>query len=121
MKKKKKKKKNNWKTVEQKLVKTKMSSPCWNKEPMKNKKIHFFKKENLLKNRKLLRKTDEIPLLFITLNEIHDADGTFFVTFFGLLQCTMDYTDHVLHAHTDSDTVTDSDLAPTPSSNERIV
>ena len=30
----------------------------------------------------------------------------------------MDYTDHVLHAHTDRDTMTDSDLAATPSSND---
>ena len=44
------------------------------------------------------RKGDEIPPLFITHNEIHDVDGTF-----GLLQCTMDYTDHMLHAHTDRD------------------
>ena len=87
---------------------------------MKNKKS-IKKKENLLKKRNLLRKTDEIPLLFITLNEIHDADGTFFVTFHGLLQCTMDFSDHVLHSHTDRDTVTDSDLAATPSSNEWIV
>ena len=27
-------------------------------------------------------------------------------------------TDHVLHAHTDRDTMTDSDLAATPSSND---
>ena len=44
------------------------------------------------------RKGDEIPPLFITHSEIHDVDGTF-----GLLQCTMDYTDHMLHAHTDRD------------------
>ena len=62
---------------------------------------------------------DEIPPLFVTHNEIHDVDGTFFVTFSGLLQCTMDYTDLVLHARTDRDTVTDSDLAATPSSNDR--
>ena len=36
--------------------------------------------------------------LCISLTEIHDVDGTF-----GLLQCTMDYTDHMLHAHTDRD------------------
>ena len=61
---------------------------------------------------------DDIPPLFNTHNEIQDVDGTFFVTFNGLLQCTMDYTDHVLHARTDRDTVTDSDLAATPSSND---
>ena len=60
----------------------------------------------------------EITLLFITHNEIHDVDGTFFVTFNGLLQHTMDETDHVLHARTDRDTETDSDFASTPSSNE---
>ena len=64
------------------------------------------------------KKGDEIPPLFITHKEIHDVDGTFFVTFNGLLQCTMDETDHVLHACTDRDTVTDSDLAATPSSND---
>ena len=64
------------------------------------------------------RRGDEIPPLLITHNEIHDVDGSFFVTFNGLLQCTMDYTDHVLHARTDRDTMTDSDLAATPSSND---
>ena len=38
----------------------------------------------------------------------------FFVTFNGLLQCTMDNTDHVLHTRTDRDSVTDTDLAATP-------
>ena len=43
------------------------------------------------------RRGDEIPPLLITHNEIHDVDGTFFVTFHGLLQCTIDHTNHVLH------------------------
>ena len=49
----------------------------------------------------------------LTHKEIHDDNGTFIVTFNGLLQCTMDYTNHVLHACSDRDTVTDSDLAAT--------
>ena len=49
---------------------------------------------------------------------ISDVDGTFFVTFNGLFHCTMDCIDYVLHARTDRDTVTDSDLAATPSSND---
>ena len=36
------------------------------------------------------RSDDETPPLFFTHNEIHDVDGTFFVTFNGLLQCKMD-------------------------------
>ena len=40
----------------------------------------------------------------LTHKEIHDDNSTFIVTFNGLLQCTMDYTNHVLH---------DSDLAAT--------
>ena len=32
---------------------------------------------------------DEIPPLFITHNENHEADGTIFVTFNGVLQCTI--------------------------------
>ena len=55
----------------------------------------------------------EIPPLIITHNEIHDVDGTFFVTFNELMQCTMDYTDHVLHACTHRDTMTDSVLVAT--------
>ena len=43
------------------------------------------------------RKGDEFAPLFITHNEMHDVDGTIFVTFNGLLQCTMDFSDHVLH------------------------
>ena len=35
------------------------------------------------------RRCDEIPHLFITHNENHEADGTIFVTFNGELQCTM--------------------------------
>ena len=54
--------------------------------------------------------------LFIPHKETHDVDGTFFVMFNGLVQCTMDYAGHVLHARTDRDAVTDSDLAATPSS-----
>ena len=63
-------------------------------------------------------KFHEIPPLIITHNEIRDVDGTFFVTFNGLLQCTMDFSDHVLHAHSDRDAMTDSGLAATPSFND---
>ena len=59
------------------------------------------------------RSIDEIPPLFVIRNEFHDVDSTLFGTFQRLLQCTMDYINHVLHACTDRDTVTDSDLAAT--------
>ena len=34
--------------------------------------------------------SDEPPPLFITHIEVHDVDGTIFVMFNGLLQCTVD-------------------------------
>ena len=58
-------------------------------------------------------------LLFSTHIEIRDVVGTFFVMFSRVVECTMRYTGHVLHARTDRDTVTDSDLAATPSSIDR--
>ena len=57
-------------------------------------------------------------LLFITHIEIHDVVGTFFVMFSRVVECTMRYTGHVLHARSDRDTVTNSDLAATPSSTD---
>ena len=62
------------------------------------------------------RRGDEIPPLFIAHDEIHDVDGAFFVMLNGMVECTIHYAGHVLHAHTDRDTVTDTDLAATPSS-----
>ena len=58
-------------------------------------------------------------LLFSTHIEIRDVVGTFFVMFSRVVECTMRYTGHVLHARTDRETVTDSDLAASPSSIDR--
>ena len=63
------------------------------------------------------KRIDEIPPLFFTHNQIHGVDGTFIVTFNRLVQCMIHYTGHVLHAHTDRDTVTDTDVVATASSN----
>ena len=35
--------------------------------------------------------------------EIRDVGGTFFVSFNGVVQCTIDSTGHVLHARADMD------------------
>ena len=45
----------------------------------------------------------QVPLGKSTHIEIRDVGGTFFVSFNGVVQCTIDYTGHVLHARTDRD------------------
>ena len=45
----------------------------------------------------------QVPLGKSTHIEIRDVGGTFFVSFNGVVQCTMDHTGHVLHARTDRD------------------
>ena len=44
-----------------------------------------------------------VPLGKSTHFEIRDVGGTFSVSFNGVVQCTIDYTCHVLHARTDRD------------------
>ena len=44
-----------------------------------------------------------VPLGKSTHIEIRDVGGTFSFSFNGVLQCTIDYTGHVLHARTDRD------------------
>ena len=44
-----------------------------------------------------------VPLGKSTHIEIRDVGGTFFVSFNGEVQCTIDYTGHVFHPRTDRD------------------
>ena len=45
----------------------------------------------------------QVPLGKSTHIEIRDVGGTFFVSFNGVVQCTIDYIGRVLHARTDRD------------------